>query len=33
MERYPSSAGIMASLLIVLILGSVMVGSVWAVAM
>ena len=31
MERYPSSAGIMASLLIVLILGSVMVGSVWAV--
>lgn len=31
MERYPSSAGIMASLLVVLILGSVLVGAVWAV--
>lgn len=31
MERYPSSAGIMASLLVVLILSSVLVGSVWAV--
>ena len=31
MERYPSSVGIMASLLVVLILGSVLVGAVWAV--
>lgn len=31
MERYPSSAGLMASLLVVLILGSVLVGAVWAV--